>query len=88
MNSIEQKDYVKLGIFYTKMNEADDSGVIEITSTGYPTSFVYSSTGSANFIPESDITTDIPNMLAFGKEMKDLILKYFPNIPVANWSYK
>lgn len=79
------KDYIKLGIFFTKLNEADNSGIIEITSTGYPTEFVYSSTGDGSFIPEGDITTDIPNMLVFGKELRELLIKHFPDIPVVKW---
>ena len=85
MKKTEQKDYIELKIHYTKLNENDDSGVLEIVSTGFPSDFTFSSTGEMNFLVDTEVTDDIPNLMLLGSDLRAVILKHFSNIPIVKW---
>ena len=71
------KNYVKLSIYFARMNKWDETGLIEIRSTGYPDGFEYSGAGDVHRLYKDNIRTE-PEMLAMCDEIKIIMQKYFP----------
>jgi len=71
------KDAVRLNIFFARMNESDDEGIIEIRSHGYPDEFMYSGAGTIMRFEDKNLPEG-PEMLAMCDEIKRVIQKYFP----------
>ena len=74
---MSDKNYVKLNIYFARVNPSDNEGIVEISSRGYPDNFAYSSAGDMHRFQKDTISTE-PEMLALCDEIKILMQKYFP----------
>lgn len=74
---MKDKNYVKLDIYFARVNPSDKEGIIEINSKGYPDSFEYSRAGDMHRFQKENIRTE-PEMLALCDEITILMQKYFP----------
>ena len=73
---MNKKDAVRLNIFFARMNEFDQEGIIEIRSNGYPESFEFSRCGDIHRFNDKNIPEG-PEMLAMCSEITQVLQKYF-----------
>ena len=69
---------VNLKIHYSRMNEEDNEGLLEITSSGFPCDFVTFAVGPLFGDLESNTEIDLQG---FTTELRELMKKYFSKIP-------